>query len=104
MPSEKTARSAERRRVRNRGVRRATRTIVAGSLQTIEASGGAESVLAVKEIQQALDKAVKKGLIHPNTAARRKSRISARATAIQKEMPKPQRRSGARRSPPKSSS
>lgn len=104
MPSEKTARSAERRRVRNRGVRRATRTIVAGSLQTIEASGGGESALAVKEIQRALDKAVKKGLIHPNTAARRKSRISARATAIQQEMPKPQRRSSARRSSPKSSS
>lgn len=104
MPSEKTARSAERRRVRNRGVRRATRTIVAGSLQTMEANGGAEPAVAVKEIQRALDKAVKKGLIHPNTAARKKSRISARATAIQQEMPKPQRKSSTKRASSKSSS
>ena len=97
MPSEKTARSAERRRVRNRRVRRTTRTIVAGSLKTLEEKGAVDGESALRDAQKALDLAVKKGVMHPNSAARRKSRIMARANRMRQEAPKPRRRTRTRR-------
>jgi small subunit ribosomal protein S20 len=39
---------------------------------------------AVKEASISLDKAAKKGLIHPNNAARRKSRLAKSLNATQK--------------------
>ena len=68
----------ERRRVRNRSVRATVKTFIS---RAREAVGGDEGEEAVQRALQALDKAAKKGAIHPNNAARRKSRLVKRLNA-----------------------
>jgi len=73
--AEKQARVAERSRLRNKSVRTLckTRTTTA---QKLIPSGDLESAQqAVASTISALDKAAEKGVIHPNNAARRKSRL-----------------------------
>jgi len=72
---QKQVRVAERRRLRNKSIRslcktnitKAERLIFSGEL---EAAQG-----AVVAAVSSLDKAAEKGIIHPNNAARRKSRL-----------------------------
>ncbi len=71
-----------RRRARNKAVRSATRTYVKKAIAAIEQA--APNVLEVlREAQSALDRAAKKGVLHPNAAARRKSRLMRRLHAMQ---------------------
>ncbi len=81
MPNTKSAkkmvRVAERRRIRNRMVRSSVRTYIRKARQAIEVNA-AESLEAVKTAIRALDKAVNKGVLHRNNAARRKSRLMKR--------------------------
>ena len=70
----------EKRRVRNRSVRSAVNTFV-GKARTAIASEPLEDTTEqtiLKAIQE-LDRAARKGIIHPNNAARRKSRLIKRA-------------------------
>ncbi len=78
MPSEKSMRSSMRKQQRNRSVRSATRTYVAKAVMAIEESDQAEREAAVKRALKALDQTAKRGIIHPNNAARRKSRLMRR--------------------------
>lgn len=99
--AEKRWRQSLKRRMRNRGVRTAVRTqikTVNRSLGTGEPDGD-----ALKLAVRALDKAAEKGIIHPNNAARRKSRlmhkfavVSAGGTAVEQSTRR--RSSGAARS------
>ena len=75
MPSKKPARVAERRRARNTPLRSKAKTFITKSrkLMANDDIEGAEG--AVNDAVVALDKAAQKGAIHPNNAARRKSRI-----------------------------
>ena len=82
MPSERSARTSERRRLRNRSVRRATRTIVANATNSLREQGSEKSEPAVKQALSVLDRAVRKGILHPNNAARRKSRLMAKVNAM----------------------
>ncbi len=82
MPSEKSARSAERRRIENRMVRSATRTLVNKCLQSLHTNGVEASSQVISQAISALDRAVRKGVLHPNSAARRKSRLMAKVNAI----------------------
>ena len=77
MPSEKSARVAAKKTQRNRPIRTATRTYVKRAQDAI-ADGEPEAAESVKRAIRALDKAAVKGVIHPNNAARRKSRLMAR--------------------------
>ncbi len=71
-----------RRRARNKAVRSATRTFVKKAIAAIEQA--APNVMEVlREAQSALDRAAKKGVIHPNAAARRKSRLMRRLHAME---------------------
>ncbi len=83
MPSERSARTSERRRVRNRQTRRATRTIVAGATTSLRVDGPEEAQPAIQQALRALDRAVRKGILHRNNAARRKSRLMAKVNAAQ---------------------
>ena len=79
MPSSKSVqkrvRTAEKSRLRNKSIRslaktnitKAERLIFSGELETVK-----EAVIAAIS---SLDKAAEKGIIHPNNAARRKSRL-----------------------------
>ena len=72
----------ERKSLRNRPIRTATRTYVKRAQDTI-ASGDSEA--AVESTNQAikfLDKAATKGIIHRNNAAKRKSRLMARLNRL----------------------
>ena len=82
MPSEKSARSAERKRVQNRRVRSATRTMVARGVSVLQGGERHDAELAVAQAVRALDEAVTKGIIHRNNAARKKSRLMAKLNAL----------------------
>lgn len=77
----KRVRQAVRRHAVNRRARSEAKTLVqrASSIALGRADGdGAEAVTAAIS---ALDKAAEKGILHPNNAARRKSRLMAKANA-----------------------
>jgi small subunit ribosomal protein S20 len=75
----KRMRQNERRRLRNRTVRSKVRTAVKVA-RTVPVGQGSEAQAAVHEAIRALDKAVTKGVIHGNTAARKKSALARRLT------------------------
>lgn len=79
MPAIKAAKVQERRRVVNRRVRSATRTAVKKALRAL--SGGEEQGEAVRLAASRLDRAVTKGVMHRNAAARGKSRLMKRLNA-----------------------
>ena len=77
----KTARQSERRRQRNRTVRSKLRSAVKlGRTALGEKSAAARE--SVSEAIRTLDKAVSKGVIHRNTAARKKSALARRLAAL----------------------
>lgn len=68
----------EKARVANKAVRSELKTRTKAA---VAAAGTDESVAAFKAAQKKLDKAATKGVIHPNAAARRKSRLAKRVNA-----------------------
>jgi small subunit ribosomal protein S20 len=71
----KAHRQSLKRRLRNRAVKSATKTAIKKAQDAI-ASGNLELAReSVRKAISALDRAAKKGVIHPNNAARRKSRL-----------------------------
>ena len=84
MPNTKSAKkdllTSERNRLRNQSVRSRLKTLrtKAQAAITTDVAGG-ES--AVKAALKAFDSAATKGIIHKNTAARRKSRLMKRLNA-----------------------
>ena len=77
--AEKRWRQSLKRRLRNRAVRTTARTHIKTVNRTIGA--GEPDAEALKLAVRALDKAAEKGIIHPNNAARRKSRLMSRFAA-----------------------
>jgi small subunit ribosomal protein S20 len=77
--AEKRWRQSLRRRMRNRSARTAARTHVKTVNRAIAA--GEPDEAALREAVSALDKAAEKGIIHPNNASRRKSRLMSRFAA-----------------------
>jgi small subunit ribosomal protein S20 len=73
----KRIRQNEKRRLRNRAVRSQLRTAV----KTARAAQGDGQREAVLDAIRLLDKAVTKGVVHRNTAARKKSALARRLTA-----------------------
>jgi len=71
----KRIRSSERKRLRNRRVRSATRTQIKKARRLIEAGQIEEAIEATRRAISLLDKAAEKGVIHRRNAARRKSRL-----------------------------
>lgn len=82
MPSEKSARVAAKKALRNRPIRTSARTFVKRAQDSI-AGGGETAIADTKAAIRVLDKAAQKGVIHRNNAARRKSRLMARLNKLQ---------------------
>ncbi|GIW09075.1 MAG: hypothetical protein KatS3mg061_0132 [Dehalococcoidia bacterium] len=74
-------RQAERRRLRNKPIRTRTRTAVKEARAAILAGAENAAELMRTAISQ-LDRAVTKGVLHRNAAARRKSRLMRRYNAL----------------------
>jgi small subunit ribosomal protein S20 len=72
---ESTARAAERKRNRNKAIKSATKTHLTRAVKLISEKQLEPAQKAVADTIRALDRDAKKGVIHPNTAARRKSRL-----------------------------
>lgn len=75
MPSAKSNRVAQRRRARNMPVRTRAKTQVKKARALIAANDLDSAESAARDAFVALDKAAQKGVLHPNNASRRKSRI-----------------------------
>ncbi len=73
--AKKRIRQNVKRRERNRRYRSAARTHIRRSRELIAEGRLEEAEEAVKLAASTLDKAARKGVLHPNNAARRKSRI-----------------------------
>jgi len=73
--AEKAAKRDSRNAERNRPVRTSTRSAVTKARKLILEGDFDAAQAAVKAAAQELDVAAKKGVIHPNNAARRKSRL-----------------------------
>lgn len=71
----KRIRTSEKRRQRNRTVRSRVRSTLKTARAAVTTAGG-DAAAAVTQAIRALDKAVTKGVIHRNTASRKKSALA----------------------------
>lgn len=86
MPNIKSAikrtKTSEQRRQRNASQKSALRTAVKQADQAIAGTDVNAAKAALVLAQKKLDKAVTKGLIHKNAAARKKSRLAKKLNAL----------------------
>tara|TARA_A100001388_G_C28709225_1_gene470310 strand:- start:621 stop:881 length:261 start_codon:yes stop_codon:yes gene_type:complete len=76
----KRNRQNEKRRLRNKGIRSEINSRVKTAIKNAES--GAESPADLQEAVKKIDKAVAKGIMHKNTAARKKSRLSKKLNSL----------------------
>jgi len=79
----KRAKTNEVRRARNVSQKSAMRTAVKKFLAAVEQNDKEKALVLIKEATRSLDKAVTKGHIHKNVAARKKSRLMKRLHAME---------------------
>ena len=82
--AQKATRVHAKKTERNKPVRSSVRTAVTKARNLLEQKDMDAAKVAVVEAAAALDRAAKKGVIHPNNAARRKSRLAKQLNAAQK--------------------
>lgn len=80
--ARKRARQAGVRRIRNAGQRSMMRTYVKKIVKAIASGDKSQAAEAYKEAVPILDRLSRKGLVHPNKAARHKSRLNAQIRAM----------------------
>jgi small subunit ribosomal protein S20 len=82
--AKKRMRIEEKRRARNKAVKSAVRTQITRARAAITADANApETETTIRTAISQLDRAVTKGVLHKNNAARRKSRLMARLHKMQ---------------------
>jgi len=81
--AQKQVRVTEKRRLRNKSTRSLTKTNIIKAEKSIFSGQLKEAQEAVTTAISSLDKAAKKGVIHPNNAARRKSRLMKKLNKAQ---------------------
>jgi small subunit ribosomal protein S20 len=98
--AEKAARAAGRKRLRNKSIRSATKTYLTRVDELVESKDIESAKRAAVVAISTLDRAAKKGAIHPNTASRRKSRLTKKinkAAVAQSSPAEPKKTTRARR-------
>ena len=80
--ARKRARQTTARRSRNRAQRSALRTQLKKVNVAVGSGDAAVAQAELKKAMKALDRSARKGLIHRNQAARRKSRLSAKVADL----------------------
>ena len=78
----KRARQTERRTERNRAARSRVRTALRAVREALDGGNKEAATQAFRAAVSTLDKTVKTGILHHNTASRYKSRLSARLNTI----------------------
>jgi len=87
--AEKRVRVTERKRLRNKSVRTMCKTNITKAERLIYMGDVNAAQEAVAVAITSLDKAAEKGIIHPNNAARRKSRLMKKLNQLQAQAPTP---------------
>lgn len=86
MPNIKSAikrvKVAERNRIRNRAYKSQVRTEQTKLEEILKAANVKEIDSQLSSVYYIIDKAVSKGVLHRNTAARKKSRLAKKALAL----------------------
>ena len=80
--AKKNIRKSERRRLANRGRMSALRTQVKKVREALAEKDGAQAEAELPRAQKLIDKAAKAGRMHPNKAARLKSRMARRVSSV----------------------
>jgi len=78
----KRERQINARRERNRSVHSALKTLIKKVHSAIDEEKGDDAQLCLNNVSSALGKAVSKGYIHRNTAARKVSRLTLKVNAL----------------------
>ena len=73
--AQKSAKIMQQKAQRNKSIRSSVKTTITKARKLILQKDLDAAQEAVKQAAVALDKAVQKGVLHPNNAARRKSRL-----------------------------
>jgi len=87
--AQKRVRVTERKRLRNKPVRTTCKTNITKAERLIYMGDVNAAQEAVAVAITSLDKAAEKGIIHPNNAARRKSRLMKKFNQLQAQAPAP---------------
>jgi len=76
--AEKRIKVIRRRTLRNKSLKSALRTAIRRFEEALAGAAREEAEAALRRALVAIDKAVTKGILHKNTAARKKSRLTRR--------------------------
>ncbi len=79
---KKRNRQTEKRHARNKSIRSELKTREKNVMAAAEAGNAAEAEELLRIAQKQIDMAITKGVMHANTAARRKSRLTRRVRSI----------------------
>ncbi len=79
---KKRNRQTEKRYARNKAIRSELKTREKNVMAAAEAGNTAEAEELLRVAQKQIDMAVTKGVLHANTAARRKSRLTRRVRSV----------------------
>lgn len=82
--AEKAMRGSARKRVYNLRTKDKVKTTIKSVKKSVEVKDAAEALKALTLAYAALDKAAKKGVLHKNTASRKKSRLAKSINKIKK--------------------
>jgi small subunit ribosomal protein S20 len=74
----KRVKVAERNRLRNKSWRSSVRTVRTAVVDTVKSAKPEAATEALQNAYSVIDRAVSKGVLHKNAAARRKSRLAKR--------------------------
>jgi small subunit ribosomal protein S20 len=69
-------------RMRNKGVKSSLKTAIRHFREAADAGDRDRALTALRAASRQLDKAASKGVIHPNQAAKKKSAMAQRASAL----------------------
>ena len=82
MPSEKSHRVSLKKTVRNKAARSSAKNAVTEARRALDSNSRDQAAAAVARAESVLDVGVRKGVLHPNNAARRKSRLAKRLAKL----------------------
>jgi small subunit ribosomal protein S20 len=77
LSAEKSDRQGIKRHLRNKMIKSRAKTLVKDFVDLVDEKKKDEAKTKLAEVSSYLDKAVSKGIFHRNTAARKKSRMTA---------------------------
>jgi small subunit ribosomal protein S20 len=86
MPSKKSLRTSKKNANYNKPIASTAKTLIRSAKELIEKNPNSDATKEkIKEAISSLDKASQKGVLHRNNAARRKSRLIKKLSAVTKK-------------------